>query len=72
MLKTLSFAVVHFVVAFTVAYVLTGNLAISSAIALIEPACNTVAYHFHEKAWAKYHRLLPKPLKRFVPMVHAA
>lgn len=51
MTKTLSFAIVHFFVAFTVAYALTGSLAIGGTIALIEPALNTVAYFFHEKAW---------------------
>lgn len=53
MLKTFSFAAVHFTVAFTVAYLLTGSLVVGGAMALIEPACNTIAYHFHEKAWAR-------------------
>lgn len=51
MTKTLSFAAVHFAVAFSVAYALTGSLAIGGAIALVEPMLNTVAYFFHEKAW---------------------
>jgi uncharacterized membrane protein len=51
--KTLSFAVVHFIVAFSVGFALTGSLAIGGAIALIEPALNTVAYFFHEKAWER-------------------
>jgi uncharacterized membrane protein len=51
--KTLSFAAVHFAVAFSVAFALTGSLAIGGAIALIEPAVNTVAYFFHEKAWER-------------------
>jgi len=51
MAKTATFAVVHFSVAFSVAYLLTGSWAISSALALVEPAVNTVAYYFHEKAW---------------------
>lgn len=51
-IKTATFAIVHFFVAFTVAYLLTGSIAISSALALLEPACNTVAYFFHEKAWS--------------------
>lgn len=51
MTKTLSFAVVHFIVAFSVGFALTGSVAIGGAIALIEPALNTVAYFFHEKAW---------------------
>jgi uncharacterized membrane protein len=53
MTKTLTFAAVHFSVAFTVGYLLTGSIAIGGAIALVEPACNTVAYLFHEKIWQK-------------------
>jgi uncharacterized membrane protein len=53
MTKTLTFAAVHFSVAFTVGYLLTGSVAIGGAIALVEPACNTVAYFFHEKIWQK-------------------
>ncbi|GAA0568000.1 DUF2061 domain-containing protein [Caenispirillum bisanense] len=49
--KTVTFAIVHFTVAFTVAYLLTGSIAISSAVALVEPAVNTVAFYFHERAW---------------------
>jgi uncharacterized membrane protein len=51
--KTFSFALVHFTVAFTVVYWLTGNWLASSLTALIEPAINTVAYHLHEKVWAR-------------------
>jgi len=54
MLKTLTFAVLHFSIAFTVAYLLTGDLLTGGLIALIEPACNTVAYYFHEKAWLRF------------------
>lgn len=53
MTKTFTFAVVHFVVAFSVGYALTGSLAVGGAIALIEPSLNTVAYFFHEKAWER-------------------
>ena len=53
MLKTLSFASVHFTVAFTIGYLLTGSVVVGGAMALVEPACNTVAYYFHEKAWAR-------------------
>lgn len=51
MTKTISFAVVHFTVAFSVAYILSGSLLVGGAIALVEPVINTLAYHFHEKAW---------------------
>jgi uncharacterized membrane protein len=52
--KTGTFAAVHFTVAFSVAYLLTGSFGIASAIALIEPAANTVAYLLHERAWARF------------------
>lgn len=59
--KTLSFAVCHFTVAFTVAYLLTGNFGISSVLALVEPMCNTVAYFFHEKLWNRLQARKPLP-----------
>jgi uncharacterized membrane protein len=57
--KTLSFAAVHFVVAFSVGYALTGSLAVGGAIALVEPTLNSVAYFFHEKAWERAR--VPRP-----------
>ncbi|WP_148715447.1 DUF2061 domain-containing protein [Chitinolyticbacter meiyuanensis] len=51
MTKTITFAVTHFSVAFTVAYLLTGSIGVSSMLALVEPMVNTVAYFFHEKIW---------------------
>ena len=53
MAKTMSFAIIHYSVAFTVAYVMTGSALIGGAIALVEPAINTVAYHFHEQLWKR-------------------
>lgn len=55
-LKTVTFAVLHFLTAFTVVYALTGSAAIGGAVALIEPLCNTVVYSFHEKAWHRFAR----------------
>lgn len=51
MKKTLSFAAIHFTVAFSIAYLLTGDVILGSLIAMIEPMVNTVAFYFHEKAW---------------------
>ena len=51
--KTATFAAVHFSVAFSIAYLLTGSASIAGAIALIEPLANTVAYFFHERAWSR-------------------
>ena len=56
MTKTISFAVVHFTVAFSVGYLLTGSIVVGGAIALVEPAINTVAYHFHEKVWNRINK----------------
>ncbi|NVD07566.1 DUF2061 domain-containing protein [Vibrio sp. JPW-9-11-11] len=53
MKKTLTFASLHFTIAFTVAYLLTGDLLIGSLIAMIEPSVNTVAFYFHERIWQK-------------------
>lgn len=53
MTKTLSFAAVHFTVAFSVGYALTGSVVVGGAIALVEPAVNTVAYFVHEKIWER-------------------
>ena len=51
MKKTITFAILHFTVAFTVAYLLTGSFLIGGAMALVEPLINTVAFYFHEKWW---------------------
>ncbi|GIX29390.1 DUF2061 domain-containing protein [Pelomicrobium sp. G1] len=53
MIKTITFGIVHFSVAFGVGYALTGSVALGGAIALLEPALNTVAYFFHEKLWER-------------------
>ena len=56
MRKTLSFAAIHFTVAFSVGYALTGDVVVGGALALVEPMCNTVAFHFHEKVWTRIER----------------
>ncbi|WP_323845703.1 DUF2061 domain-containing protein [Microbulbifer magnicolonia] len=53
MLKTISFAIVHMTVAFAVGFLMTGDILVGSALALVEPLCNTVAYYFHEKFWKR-------------------
>jgi uncharacterized membrane protein len=52
--KTFTFALVHMTVAFGVVYLMTGSWALGGAVALIEPAINTVAYFFHEKVWDRW------------------
>ncbi|MBK8161186.1 MAG: DUF2061 domain-containing protein [Rhodospirillaceae bacterium] len=53
LLKTGSFATLHFTVGFGVAYLISGSLPVALGVALIEPAVNTVVFFFHERAWAK-------------------
>ena len=53
MAKTATFATLHFGVAFSVGYVLTGSALIGGTIALVEPAINTVVFYFHELVWTK-------------------
>lgn len=52
--KTISYAIMHMVVAITVAYILSGDWRVALAIGLIEPCVQTIAYFFHEKAWHRY------------------
>jgi len=54
LLKTGSFAALHFTVGFGVAYLISGSLPVALGVALIEPAVNTVVFFFHERAWANH------------------
>lgn len=65
MLKTMTFAVMHFSVAFAVVWAMTGSWMVGGAVALVEPAINSIAYFFHEKAWQRYG---PAPA---APLLHA-
>jgi uncharacterized membrane protein len=51
MKKTMSFAVVHFTVAFSVGWAVTGSPIIGGLLALVEPAVNTIAFYVHEQVW---------------------
>ncbi|MBJ7536864.1 DUF2061 domain-containing protein [Marinomonas transparens] len=51
MTKTITFAIMHFSIAFTVAYLITGSFIVGGLVAIVEPAINTVAFYFHEKIW---------------------
>lgn len=53
MLKTFTFTLMHFCIAFSVAYALTGSIAVGGLVAAVEPLCNSVGFYFHEKIWAK-------------------
>ena len=68
MIKTITFAMLHFSIAFSVAYTLTGSIGISGAVALIEPMINTMAFYFHEKAWNRYERKKAGKQKMLLPL----
>ncbi len=55
--KTITFAILHMTIAFSVVWALTGSIALGGAVALIEPTLNTIAYFFHEKVWERFGRL---------------
>jgi uncharacterized membrane protein len=50
--KPLTYSVMHLVVAVSVAFALTQDWRIALGVGIIEPMVQTVAYVFHEKAWA--------------------
>ncbi len=66
MAKTISFAILHFGVAFTVGYLLTGSAVVGGLLAVIEPACNTVVFYFHEKAWKNFEQANPEKYAKAV------
>ena len=68
MAKTISFAILHFIVAFTVGYLLTGSAMVGGLLAIIEPACNTVVFYFHEKAWGKFEQNNPEKYDKTVKL----
>jgi len=53
MLKTVTFTLMHFGIAFTVAYLLTGSVTVGGLVALVEPLVNSVGFHLHEKLWKR-------------------
>ena len=54
--KTGSYYVTHISVAALVAYAVTGDLAASITLSLLEPTVQAVVYFFHERAWQKAER----------------
>ncbi|HWP17605.1 MAG TPA: DUF2061 domain-containing protein [Burkholderiaceae bacterium] len=70
MAKTAAFGVMHLGIAFSVSYALTGSVAISGLITLVEPLCNTIAHYFFDKYWGDprvvgfLRRLLPGSSRR--------
>lgn len=51
--KTATYCLMHFTVAITVAYLISGNWKVALSIGIIEPLVQTFTYHFHERGWNK-------------------
>ena len=49
--KTGTYWICHITVAFTLAYLLTGNWHAALAIGLLEPSVQAVVFYFHEITW---------------------
>ena len=56
MLKTVTFTIMHFCIAFSVAYTLTGSITVGGLVAAVEPLCNSVGFYFHEKIWKRFEK----------------
>ena len=52
-MKTGTYCAMHFVVAITVAYALSGSWKAALAIGAIEPFVQTFAFTIHERLWSK-------------------
>jgi uncharacterized membrane protein len=53
MVKTATFTVMHFSIAFTVVYLMTGDALVGGAVALVEPLINSAGYFVHERIWER-------------------
>ncbi len=51
-LKTLTYGLMHFMVAVAVAYAVTGDAAVALGVGILEPLIQTVFYTLHERLWA--------------------
>lgn len=54
--KTASYWCVHILVAITLAYLLTGNLAAAMAIGFLEPTVQAFVFYLHDWLWERRHR----------------
>ncbi len=50
---TFTYLSLHLTIGFSIAYVMTGSLALAGRIVVVEPGANAVAFFFHEKAWKR-------------------
>ena len=58
MTKTATFTVMQFGIAFTV---MTGDVVLGSAVAIVEPLINLRGYFVHERVWDRLRRARGQP-----------
>lgn len=51
LLKTISYGIIHILVAITIAYLMTGSLVIALGIGVIEPVVQTFVFAAHDFLW---------------------
>ena len=62
--KSMSQALLHMAVAFSVMYGVTGSLAFGGLAAIIEPVVNVVLLPLHDKLWLRIRRRLARRRQR--------
>ncbi|MGK5021945.1 DUF2061 domain-containing protein [Janthinobacterium lividum] len=67
-IKTFSQVSTHMSIAFSLAYLLTGSLALGGLAALIEPIINVALLPWHEKAWHAIRRRYAASRRGFVAL----
>lgn len=53
-MKTITYTTMHFITAFSVAWLLTGDLVVGGLVAVVEPAVNSAGYVIHERLWRRH------------------
>lgn len=51
--KTLTYCLMHFMVAITIAYLISGDWAVALSIGTLEPLVQTCCYNMHERGWKR-------------------
>lgn len=57
--KTATYALVHMVISFCVAWFVSKSFLVALGISLIEPSIQIFAYYLHERAWMKWGKMHP-------------
>ena len=52
--KTATYGLMHIVIAFCVAWIVSGDIRVAIGISLVEPFIQIVGFFVHEKAWARF------------------